>query len=191
MQDILRYAIEKGFDEIHFEYAGEFDRKDVEKSEIMGIKADPYFIKLDASILADKAGAVAIKKNLADISRNFNQADITISSINIDSLSVKNLYEGTIPHKKCYIERNVATVDPYGNLVACPFINNYHTGNMLTSSFKDIWNNEKHATFRKLQNSGGLPMCRHCILGAQRNPGVMKSLERIYLTRIKPVVLYR
>lgn len=186
MEDIVQYAINNGFDEVHFEYAGEFDKRDVERSIVNGIMPEPYYVKQDASILADKEGAKKIKNNIKLISNKYKNCKIGIGSINIDSLTTKNLYNGTIPHGKCYVERGEVTIDPYGNLVICPFINNYMMGNLLDSNFKEIWNNDKHKSFRKIQNAGGLPMCSHCILGVQRNPGVMKSLERIYLTRIKP-----
>lgn len=188
MLEIVNYARKKCFDEIHFEYAGEFDRTDVEDSIINGITPEPYYIKQNSSILADKDGAFAIKHNIAQINKLYKNSNITVRSINIDSLSIDNMHKGTIPHKKCYVERNEVTIDPYGNMVACPFISNYFIGNLLESSFKEVWNNASHKSFRNIQNSGALPMCKHCILGVQRNPGVMKSLQRIYLTRIKPVL---
>ena len=191
MHGIVQYAINKCFDEIHFEYAGEFDRIDVENSKINGIIPEPYYIKQDSSILTDKEGAERIKRNITDIKKTYQNSNITISTLNIDSISVKNMYQGTIPHNKCYVERGEVTIDPYGNMVVCPFINNYSMGNVLISAFKEIWNNERHKYFRKIQNSGALPMCKHCILGVQRNPGVIKSLQRIYLTRIKPVLSRR
>lgn len=186
MHGIVQYAINKGFDEVHFEYAGEFEKSDVERSKIMGVIPEPHYIRQDASILADEEGARKIKNNIKDIKNKFKNADLLINTINIDMLSIENLYLGTIPHKKCYVERNEVTIDPYGNLVACPFINNYTMGNLLESAFEKIWNNGKHKSLRNIQNSGGLPMCGHCILGVQRNPRIMNSLRRIYLKRIKP-----
>ncbi len=76
------------------------------------------------------------------------------------------------------------TVDPAGNLIACPFINNYMMGNVLDKGLPAVWNNEKHQRFRELQNCGELEMRRHCILGAQRNPGFFTQLKRIYYRRI-------
>jgi len=186
MHEIVQYAVDNCFDEIHFEYAGEFDRDDVEKSKIMGVIPEPSYIRQESSILVDIKGAEIIKNNLVDIKKKFKSCDMIISSINIDTLTVENLSKGTIPNQKCYVERNEVTIDPYGNLVACPFIDNFTMGNFLQSPFKEIWNNGRHRSFRKMQNSGALPMCKQCILGVQRNPGFIKSLQRTYLTRIKP-----
>ena len=185
---IAKYAEEKGFDEIHFEYAGEFDSVDIKKSKVNGIEPEPFYVKQEESILLNKQQSFEMKNILKDLRHQFKESPLRISTVNIDSLAEKDFWQGTIPHKKCYAERNEVTVDPYGNVVICPFINNYVVGNLLEKPFAEIWNNDRHQIFRASQNRGDLPMCRHCILGVQRNPGIMKSLERIYLTRIRPVI---
>lgn len=189
MEDVVRNAIEKRYDEIHFEYVGEFDEEVLIMSKIGDIIPAPHYVRQEESILASRDGAIKIKKNISRIKKKYKKEPIRISTINIDSLSVGNLYNGTIPHKKCYDERNEVTIDPYGNVVICPFIVDYKLGKLLDSSVAEVWNNERHIRFRKAQNGGELPMCRHCVLGVQRNPGIMKSLHRIYLTRVKAFFL--
>ena len=186
MEAVAQYALDKGFDEVDFEYAGEFEKEVVKASEIMGITPNAQYLRQGDSILATRDQALQIKKSLETIKKRYHKAPIKIETINIDSLSVENLYRGTIPHKKCYVERTEVTVDPYGNLVICPFITNFIMGNLVDEPFESVWNNEKHRFFRRAQNSGRLPMCKNCILGVQRNPGVLKSVQRIYLSRIKP-----
>lgn len=189
LDKIVEYAVRKGFDEVHFEYVGEFDKNDIANSKIGDITPRPYYIKQDESILVSREQAVRLKESLLDLRKKHKGNKPAISTINIDSLSVRDLWQGTIPHDKCYVERLEVTVDPYGNMVICPFINNYILGDLVKSPFHDIWNNGKHRFFRKMQNSGRLPMCRHCILGVQRNPGLLKSLQRVYFSRIRPVLL--
>lgn len=184
LEKLVQYALSYKFDEIHFEYAGEFAKEHIDNSIIDGLKPAPYYIKQDESILVDKSGARLLKDSLKQIKERYVNKDIKISTINIDTLSEQNLYEGTIPHNKCYAERSEVTVDPTGNLIICPFINNYIIGNILNSQFNDVWNNPKHKRFRELQNKGCIEMCKHCILGVQRNPGILTSLKRIYLTRL-------
>lgn len=186
IENVASYALTKGFDEIDFEYAGEFEKEAVESSKILGITPYAQYMRQGDSILANKEEAAIIKESLVNIKRRYKDSSIYVQTINIDSLSLKNLYEGTIPHKKCYIERTEVTIDPYGNIVICPFITNYVLGNLASQSFDCIWDNQKQRIFREAQNSGRLPMCRSCILGVQRNPSFMKSLHRIYLLRIKP-----
>jgi len=187
LEQILEYALRNGFDEIHFEYAGEMTQEDVDNSIIDGLKPAAYLVKQEESILIDSVNARYLKDRLRNLKRRYASENIGITTINIDSLSAENLQEGTIPHKKCYVERNEVTVDPSGNIVACPFFNNYITGSLLDNSFDNVWNNERHRHFRKHQNSGNIAMCRRCILGVQRNPSFFKSLKRIYYQRV-PVV---
>ena len=179
LEKIPDYAIEMGFDEVHFEYAGEMDDEVVSKSLIDGLKPTPMFVQQNGvSILASEQQAKEIKRKLKLIKKLYRDAPIEIMTINIDDLSEEDLYKGTIPHKKCYDERIEVNVDPYGNIVACPVIHNYAYGNLLSEDFKSIWNNQHHKRFRKLQNCGELPMCKHCILGVQRNPTLWRSVKR-------------
>jgi len=187
LEELVEYAMQIKFDEIHFEYAGEFSPESVDRSLIEGLKPDPYYIKKGESILVDAAGARTVKEEIERIKKKYKSCkDIDIVTINIDGRSTNSLHTGLIPHTKCYCERVETTVDPYGNLVACPFINNYVYGNLVDEPFESLWNNEKHAIFRRYQNSGRIDMCKYCILGVQRNPGFLKSLERLYHLRIAP-----
>ena len=183
LEKVVEYALDMGFDEIHFEYAGEMSQEHIEHSIIDGLRPTPYYVRQEESILVDQAGARVLKNSLRRIKQKYSDKNIDIRTINIDSLSERNLYEGTIPHKKCYVERDEVTVDPSGNLIICPFINNYIMGSLIKSSLKEVWNNERHRNFRQYQNLGALEMCKHCILGVQRNPGLLTSLKRVYLSR--------
>ena len=189
LDKLVDYAISKKFDDIHFEYVGVFSQEHIDHSLIDGLKPAPYYIKQNESVLVDKSQARLLKRNLKNIKKKYSASDISISTVNIDVLSEENLYKGTIPHKKCYVERTEVTVDPAGNIVICPFVNNYIIGNLLKTPFAELWNNPLHLKFRNCQNSGSLEMCDHCILGVQRNPGVLMSLKRQYFTRIQPYLI--
>jgi len=185
LEDILQFARDSGFDEIHFEYVGEMTQEQINKSVVNGIRPEPYYIRHGESVLLDPDGARRLKKTLRRIRLLHSRDGIGIMTINIDVLSQRDLCEGTIPSRKCYQERNEVTMDPYGNIVACPFINNYVLGNILKEDFGGIWNNEKHRTLRRIQNAGKIEICCHCILSAQRNPSFVTRLRRIYLGRIR------
>lgn len=184
LEGLVEYAMAADFDEIHFEYAGEFTREHIANSVVEGVTPSPYYVKQDDTILADQAGARLLKRKLDDMKRKYSGRGLNISTVNIDILSEKDLYNGTIPCGKCYVERTEVTIDPSGNVIICPFINNYILGSLLSSSFNEVWNNTRHKKFRRAQNRGDLEMCNHCILSAQRNPGVFSSLMRIYYTRV-------
>ena len=180
LEQIAEYASKSGFDDIMFEYAGEMSQADLDNSKIEGLKPAAYYVKQDESILLDYDNAKLLKGNIKSIIGKLACEDIKVGSVNIDILSVDNLAQGTIPHKKCYVERYEVTVDPSGNVVGCPFFNNYIIGDLVKNSFDDIWNNSRHKKFRSHQNSGKLAMCKHCILGVQRNPSFITSLKRMY-----------
>jgi len=184
LSQIADYAEAMRFDEVHFEYVGEFTREHIEKSVIDGLIPAPYFMRGRESSLVNPEETRVLKENLKSIKRRSKGR--TIKTVNIEMLSGQDLYRGTVPVKKCYVERTEVTVDPGGNIVICPFINNYVLGNLLQTPFERIWNNEKHKRFRKFQNSGAIEMCRHCILGVERSHSMLNSFKRIYLTRIEP-----
>ena len=183
MEKIPEYAMEMGFDAVAYEYAGEMDDNIISNSLIDGLKPTPMFVQQNGqSILASKEQAKVIKRKLKEVRRKYRRyASFDVDTMNIDDLSEKQLYQGTIPHKKCYVERVEVTIDPYGYIVSCPIIHNYRYGNLLEDDFKDIWNNERHQRFRQLQNCGELPMCKHCILGVVRNPTFFRSLKRNFV----------
>lgn len=189
VEPLIRFAESRGFDEIHFEYVGEFQPRDIASSGIDGVWPDPYFVRRDESAYLRPFEATLFKQLLREIKADRRRYAIDITTINIDSLSTQNLWQGTIPHRKCYLERNEVTVDPTGAVVGCPFFNNYALGNLLEAPLDKIWKAPRHRHFRWLQNRGDLTICRHCILGVQRNPGPLKSLARVYHTRIAQTLL--
>jgi len=184
LDDIPAFAYQAGFDENHFEYVGEFCEKDLEQSVIDGIKPTPYYMKQEDSVLLNKEEAIRLKNILWMIRKKFVNTSLGILTVNIDTLPIDDLYQGSINNKKCYMLRTEITVDPYGNVVPCMCINNYFLGNLVESNFQEIWNNAKHSRFTKQQRRGKLSLCKHCIYGVQRNHPFYMSLKRIYYTHI-------
>jgi radical SAM protein with 4Fe4S-binding SPASM domain len=181
LENIAAYAIEAGFDENHFEYVGEMTEEHIDRSTINGLRPSPYFIVQKDSVLLDENQAVALKNKLKFIRDKYIKEKFYIHTINIDTLSIENIYKGTIPNKKCYIERTEVTIDPYGNVLGCPIFNNYFLGNILEQDFSEFWNKEAHRQFRTYQNTGKIYMCNHCILGVQRNHSFFTALKRNFL----------
>lgn len=184
LDDIPAFAYRTGFDENHFEYVGEFCEKHVKESIIDGIKPTPYYMKQGDSVLVSKEDAIKLKNALWKIRKKFAATSLGIVTVNIDTLSIANIFQGTINNKKCYMLRTEVTVDPYGNVVPCMCVNNYFFGNLVESDFQNIWNNAKHSRFTEQQRRGKLALCNHCIYGVQRNHPFYMSLKRIYYTHI-------
>ncbi len=185
LEQIIDFAYRAKFDVCALEYVGEFTEDHIRLSHVDGIQPDPYYLKQGSSLLLSYSEAKKLKRVVRKVTRLYRNTGMVIYSLNIDTLSIKDLANGTVPMKKCYIERNEVTVDPYGNVIVCPFFSNYILGNLMENSLKKIWNSEKHLRFREKQNSGDLEICRHCIMMVERCYGIRKGLERIYYKRIR------
>lgn len=184
LEKIPEFALNAGFDENHFEYVGEFNDEHVKQSVIDGITPTPYYMQQGDSVLLTDKDAIRLKDILWRIRKRYAHTDLGILTVNIDSLSVKDIFQGTINNKRCYVLRTEVTVDPYGNVIPCMSFNNYFLGNLIESDFEDIWNGPKHRRFIEHQKTGNLGLCKHCILGVQRNHNFYTSLKRIYYTHM-------
>lgn len=178
LSEIAQYAFETGFDQNHYEYVGEMTEEHIAKSEIDGVMPTPFYVRQGESVLLNRDQAIGLKQELEEIRRRYANTALSITTVNVDTLSVENLYEGTISNKRCYVLRTEVTIDPYGNVVACPVINNVFFGNAVEQDLETIWNNDAHKTVRKHQRSGDIYLCRHCILGVQRNHSLLTAWKR-------------
>jgi len=185
LEDIADFAHKICFDEIHFEYVGEFSEEHIEQSIINGIKPTPFYIKQGDSVLLSKQDAEKLKNTLWKIRKRFANTNLYIQTVNIDTLPLKNIYQGTINNKKCYILRSEVDIDPYGNITPCICFNNYFLGNITKLDFRDIWASTKRHQFIEQQKNYRLNLCKHCIIGVQRNHNFYMSLKRIYFVNIQ------
>jgi MoaA/NifB/PqqE/SkfB family radical SAM enzyme len=186
-EKILPFAAEIGVDSVHFEYAGEVEPVNVGKSTIDGIAASPYFKTEDDEISykLTEDQAVLLKTKIANIKKEAKHLGIGASTKNIDILTVDNLVSGRFPNKKCYMIRYFVAVDPYGNIMGCPWFNNYHIGNFREQHMRSIWNNKKHRQFMRAQKRGEFDMCTNCIMGVQRNATLFEMIQKWYMKMTK------
>lgn len=189
LEQVVAFAHNVGFDACALEYVGEITREHIERSRVDGIRPDPYFIQRGDSLLLNQHQARELKNLVPRLVKAYSRSKMAMYTPNVDTLSWRHLYEGTIPAKECYEERNEVTVDPYGNVIVCPFFSKYILGNLCEEPLNKVWNNEKHLEFRRYQNSGNLDICRHCIMAVERCYALRKGLERIYYNRIRGKLL--
>ncbi|GAB4345971.1 MAG: hypothetical protein Kow0099_26790 [Candidatus Abyssubacteria bacterium] len=183
LERIADFASGAGFDEIHFEYVGEMDPADVRASAIDGLEPTPYYVSDGESAFITREQAPLLREDLCRIKRKHRGSHFGVLGINIECLSDLDLTEGRVPFGKCYTERCEVTVDPCGNVVACPFFHSYRFGNLLEQEFTEIWWGERHRRFHDHLERNGLAMCTHCILSVQRNHSFLTRLKRIYRVR--------
>ena len=178
---VLAFGEEIGVDKVSFEYVGQFPMSSVAGSSIHGITPEPYYVSQDNPIYLSYEQAKYLKfkiRMMRDTARNMS---VRFNASNIDCLTVENMARGVFPNRKCYICRYLVIVDPYGNILPCPFFNTYVLGNVRNNHFDDIWQNERHKMFVRYSGENRLDMCRYCILGVERNPTFWQAVKKQYL----------
>jgi radical SAM protein with 4Fe4S-binding SPASM domain len=177
------FAAETGFDEIRFYCAGEMTPEDVAASSVDGLEPTPFFLRDGESILVSPAQARVMRKQLKAVRRNHLLSPIRINTTNIDCLPDDDVLNGHILRRKCHVERNLVTVDPGGNVVACPCFHSYKYGNIISERFEDVWFGDRHERFHRNWGRNGLVMCRRCIYSGYRNHSLWARLRMISLMR--------
>ena len=126
VEHVVAFAHNIGFDVCALEYVGEITREHIEHSRVDGIRPDPYFIRQGDSLLLNQQRARELKTLVPRLVKAYARSKTDMYTPNVDTLSCKNLYKGTLPATKCHEERNQVTVDPYGNVIVCPFFQNIY-----------------------------------------------------------------
>jgi len=176
--EVLSFAEERGLDAVHLEYVGEFSPQVVEESSIDGIKATPYFVQQDdESVLVSEEQAYRIKERIEIVKTEALGMRTALLTQNIDKLTIENMVNGRFDNKRCYRIRFKVTIDPFGNVLGCPFFGDWVMGNIQDEDAGQIWRNERHKTFMRAFREGPLPLCNHCVLGVQRNPTLFQDVR--------------
>jgi Fe-coproporphyrin III synthase len=176
-EKILPFAEEAGLDFMQLEYAGEFLPEMVNQASINGVEPRPYFISQGDSILVDRTQAQVLKRKVQQLKKEARRMKISLMTENIDCLKTENLVTGEFGNKRCYVARFKITIDPYGNILACPFFSDHHLGNIKNEKMTRIWKNERHLGFLRSLVGIWPVFCKHCILGVQRNRTFWQLLQ--------------
>jgi len=184
-EQIIPIAEKLYVDTLEFEYVGEFKEENINNTNVEGIKPTPFYVTLGSSNLLSKEQAYLLKKKMKYIRELAKSLKIKITTQHIDTLTIENLTQGTVPNKKCYYCRYTVSIDPFGNVMGCFHFNNYQLGNIKNLPFSSIWNNNKHRSFLKFQKNGEIKICKNCISGVHRNPTFFQSLYRMAYLSLK------
>lgn len=184
-ESIIPIVKDLGADTIDLEYVGEFKEDNIRNTILDGIKPTPFYINLNSSNLLCREEAYLLKKKMKKIRDLSKKFKIKIVTSVIDTLTIDNLINGTIPNKKCYICRNWVTIDPFGNVMGCFHYNNFIYGNIKDVPFKSIWKNNKHLSFIEAQKKGKIKICQNCVSGVNRNATSDQTIYRLAYFNIK------
>jgi len=169
-----------GIDSIDFEYVGEIPSHSIKKSKIDGLMPKPFFVSQSESVLLNREEAIHLKEKLDVIRKSPNIDGMRVNTGKIDFLTIENLVRGQFPNKRCYICRDIVTIDPYGNVMGCLHFNNYYLGNIKIQPLRSIWENNKHIKFLNSQKKGDIDICKYCSNGVLRNYTPTQSLRNFY-----------
>lgn len=177
---VLTFGEDIGADAMALEYVGQFPKESIGHSKAGSLNPEPYYVTQDESILLNREQAIYFKYRVKQMKQEAGSMRIRLNSRNVDILTVGNMVSGTFPNKRCYICRYLIMVDPFGNIIPCPFFNTYILGNIRQKHLGDIWNNEAHKNFIRMADEGKFEICKYCILGVERNPTLFQSVKKFY-----------
>ncbi len=184
LADLAVHAARTGFDEISFEYVGEFRPDHVARSAIGEYRPSPIFLSAGESALVRPEQVSALRRQLHAARRVAGQNALGrpfgVRTANTDSLSDADLVGGTVPRRRCFMARCKAIVDPCGHLVPCVFFDTFSLGSVRRGVLDEPWLNERRRLFRQYRDRGRLEMCDHCIMSVVRNRGALDVAQRAW-----------
>ena len=140
---------------------GEFAVDNVVASRIDGLEPEPYFMPSDGqSHLLSSEQYDELNSIFAQYKDRGHGVYVNLLA---HYLSARDTFtKGEYPLKHCHIATTLVTINPNGDVVPCPFFRAYTIGNLVNQELSEIWGNERHRKFIKLQQSGNLPICKNC-----------------------------
>jgi len=181
-------AVGAGFDEIHYEYVGQFTPEHVRRSAVAGQVPSPIYIQTgDESCLIEPAMAEGLRNQLKaarELGARFTVSGqrFNVVTINIDTISDRNLVEGTVPPRRCFMEKTSIVIDPCGNIVPCLFFDNSSLGNIRQGALDASLEVQERLEFRKAHKNGKIELCNHCIMSVIRNRTGCDTIKRAALS---------
>lgn len=190
LSEIAAFAVEAGYDRVDFEYVGEFTPSIVRRSQIGEILPSPIFLQTGESSLIPRSAISTLRRQLLEAAQvvRSNRAmgkQVEVCTTSIDVLSDADLVNGTVPYRRCFMERIELVIDPYGNIVPCCFFDNYVVGNVRNGDLDRSWETPARGRFRAYRNAHRLAACEHCIHSVDRNCTLLDTIRRGYMEYVR------
>lgn len=160
----VKFLSDYPIDAIYPRIVQEFHEKNIEDSIIDGIKPDPYFASSDGSSHLFNEEEVKTFRSMIEDLKKDKENKIYVNYINVDIAKEETFTKGIRPIKRCLACTTLAIIDPMGNVLPCPMYNKYILGNLQNEKMENIWGNEKHHHFIKLQRQKKIRICEDCAL---------------------------
>lgn len=140
---------------------GEFTAANIAASRIDDLEPEPYFMPSDGQ------SHLLTSQQYAELCNIFARYKDRAQGVYVNQfahyLATEETYtRGIYPFRQCHVATTLVTINPNGDVVPCPFFLSYTIGNLARQELVDIWGNDRHKKFIKLQQDGKLPICRNC-----------------------------
>ena len=140
---------------------GEFTADNIAASRIDGLEPEPYFMPSDGQ------SHLLTPQQYTELNTIFARYKDRAQGVYVNQLAhylaTEETYsQGVYPLRQCHVATTLVTINPNGDVVPCPFYRSYTIGNLARQEMADIWGNDRHQRFIKLQKSGELPICGNC-----------------------------
>jgi radical SAM protein with 4Fe4S-binding SPASM domain len=187
---IAEFASQAGYDEVHFEYAGEFNDEIVASSRIGQYEPSPIFRQAGESCLVTASQVAELREQLDLVHRHARRknapgGEFRVSTVSIDVLSDDDLVHGTVPGRRCFVDHNEIVIDPYGNVVPCFFFDTYSVGDVRNGALDGSLETPERREFRTFRDHGKLEMCKYCIHSVVRNRTGADIIKREFVERLR------
>lgn len=164
IKELVAISNELGVDRHLLRGMSNFGNDVISNSKIDGILPKPYFMQTDdedAFLNIDEAKKLL--QSISDIKmmkkdHNATYVDIT----NLYGLKAESLLKWRYPKQKCTLCTTQLVITPSGDVLPCPFYNQYILGNLTDQGASKIWGNTKHRRFIDYQKNGIIDLCNFC-----------------------------
>jgi len=179
LDDWLDFAKNLGIDGINF-LNPVFVPKEVDDEAIIDGKkvSSGRFIGLDASLILNKKDFPGLLKKIENMRKQGDELKISVWISPDMSFLDSNIvqYERGVLGK-CYITRNSLIINPYGEIIPCPFLENYSYGSVKEKILREIWDNPRHRLLMGRLKQG-FRICGYCRSHFAHNLGIGQLLRR-------------
>ena len=170
---------------VYLQALGEVTQEDVEHSVIEGIRAIPPFISTSKnSHLLSERQFNLLTDTLKGVKKKRNKMQFQLGLSHIEPLKMDTFTKGIFPALPCHICTTVATLTPSGEVVPCPYFNDFVLGSLdKEDSLDNIWGNTKHQLFLERQRRGEFAVCRKCSM-RHFYPGLRETFRQVFFPYI-------
>lgn len=168
---------------------GEFTAENIAASRIDDLEPEPYFMP------SDGLSHLLTPQQYAELNTIFARYKDRKHGVYVNLfahyLATEETYtEGVYPLKQCHVATLLATINPNGDVVPCPFFRAYTIGNLVRQEMSEIWGNERHRRFIQLQQAGKILICKNCNL-RQTYPTIDERISYYFRRALEKTGLVR